>query len=151
MQAKNKEARDFLKQLEKLDKLIENKNVEREYWKALATDTTANSEGERVKSSGNPQKMADAVCRYVDLEREIDAAIDSLIERRRKVLSYIEQLDVEEYNLLHKVYVQYIPLKEYSYNIDRSYSWGLYMHQKALRSLQQLLEEDEKRRREYQM
>lgn len=141
MELKNREARAYLRQLEKLDKLIENKINEREYWKALAMNTTANSEGERVKSSSNPQKMADAVCRYVDLEKEIDAAVDVLIDRRREVVACIEQLPAEEYDLLYNVYVQHVPMKEYAYNCGKSYSWALYVHKKGLAALQRLLQE----------
>ena len=61
-------AKDFLKQLKKLDAMITNKLIEREQWKSIATGSTGVSDGERVQSSGSQQKMADAVARYIDIE-----------------------------------------------------------------------------------
>ena len=59
-------AKDFLNQLKKLDKLIENKLVERDQWFAMATSTTAPpapETGIRVQSSGSKQQMANATDR----------------------------------------------------------------------------------------
>ena len=55
-------AKKYLSNVSKLDKMIANKMIEKEQWEAVAEGSTAHSEGERVQSSGNPQKMADAVC-----------------------------------------------------------------------------------------
>ena len=73
-------AKDFLNQLKKLDKLIENKIADKAYWMGIACSTTApgsrtvkikNSKDEleehamtRVKSSSNQHKMSDAIDRY---------------------------------------------------------------------------------------
>lgn len=133
-------AKDFLGQLKKLDKLIENKIIEKEQWKSIALGTTANSDGERVQSSGSQQKMADAVDRYIDIEKEIDACIDRLIERKMRVIGVIEQLDIVEYDLLHKVYVQYITLDEAAARIGKSYSWATSTHGRALANVQKILD-----------
>ena len=50
-------AKDYLNQISKIDRLIENKIAEMEYWKAIATGTTAYSEGDRVQSTGSKEKM----------------------------------------------------------------------------------------------
>ena len=115
-------AKEFLKQVLKLDRLIENKLIEREQWKSIAMGTTSGGaevmvngvahKMDRVQSSGNPQKMADAVARYVDLKKEIDAVVDELIATKKDVIAVIEQLNPIEYDLLHKMYIQHIPLDE---------------------------------------
>ena len=68
-------AKDYLKQLQKLDRLIENKLAEKEQWKAMATNTTQQMTADRVQASSNPQKMADAVYKIIEIEAEIDAYI----------------------------------------------------------------------------
>ena len=82
-------AREFLKQPKKLDKMIENKLIEKSQWKAIATSTTAQMGGERVQTSGSKQRMSDAVDKYVDMENEIDEYIDRLIDKKRDVMNCI--------------------------------------------------------------
>lgn len=138
------EAKKFLSQLRKLDCMIENKQAERDHWKAMATGTGAKMGGERVQASGSQQRMADAVTRYVDLEKEIDRQIDLLIDERKKVISVIEQLDTVEYDLLHKVYVQYYTLYEVASMYQKSYSWITSAHGRALKNVQRILDAEMK-------
>ena len=140
---KMKEAQLFLKQLKKLDCMINNKMIERAQWKAMATGTTAKYGGERVQSSGSQQKMADSVCKYVDIEKELDAAIDRLVDARREVISVIERLNVMEYDVLHKVYVQYMTFDEVADEYGKSYSMITTIHGRALKNVQRILDERE--------
>ena len=134
-------AKEFLKQLKKLDRMIENKLIEKQQWKSIAEGTTANSEGERVQSSGSQQKMADAVNRYVDIEKEIDRFIDRLIDTKKDVISVIEQLDATEYDFLHKVYVQYLTLDDVADMYEKSHGWAITLHGRALQKVQKILDD----------
>ena len=87
-------AKEFLLQVNKLDKMIENKLIEVEQWKEIANNATGNMTGEKVQSSGNPHRIADAIARYIDLENEINQCINELIDTKKAVISVIEQLDV---------------------------------------------------------
>ena len=141
MKSKTQEAKDFLLQLKKRDKMIENKLIEREQWKAIATGTTAQMGGERVQSSGSQQKMADAIGKYIDIEAEIDKCIDKLISAKKDVIDVIEQLDAIEYDLLHVVYVQYLTLEDFAEKYGKSYRWAAGVHGKALLNVAKILEE----------
>lgn len=134
-------AKDFLKQLRKYEMLIRNKMAEKAQWKAIATGTTARIDGERVQSSGSQQKMADAIGRYIDMEAEIDRAIDKLVDAKNDVIHVIEQLPVDEYDVLHKIYVQYFTLYEVADIHDKSYSWVTTVHGRALQKVQKILDE----------
>lgn len=136
-------ARNFLKQPKKLDKIIENKLAEKEQWKAIASGITAQMNGERVQSSGSQQKMADAIGRYIDIEEEINAIIDKLIDTKKDVINVIEQLNVYEYDILHKVYVQDFTLQQVAYMYDKSIGWAKNIHKKGLRNVQRILDERE--------
>jgi len=137
------DAKTFLNQLRKLDKMIENKLAEKAQWKAIATGTSASIGGERVQSSGSQQKMADAIDRYVDIEKEIDEQVDALIDKRQDVIRIIEQLNATEYDLLHKVYVQYITLYEVADIYGNTYSWATTVHGRALKNVQAILDRKE--------
>lgn len=136
-------AKDFLNQLKKLDKLIENKLAEKEQWKSVALGTTVQL-SEKVQTSGNQQKMADAVGKYIDIESEINDCIDDLIAKKKDVISVIEQLKATEYDIIHKVYVQYLTLYDVADIYDRSYSWVTSVHGRALNNVKKILEERRK-------
>lgn len=134
-------AKEYLKQLEKLDTIINNKLVEKEQWKAIAMGVTANSEGERVQSSGRPSKMADAIDKCVDMETEIDSLVDKLVAMKHDITSVIEQLNATEYDVLHKRYVQYLSYTEIAETKDRDYNWVTTVHGRALKNVQRILDE----------
>lgn len=133
-------AKEFLQQIRKMDKLIENKLAEVQQWKDIATNTSPNMTGERVQSSGNPHKMSDAIGRYIDLEREINQDIDKLVDAKKDVISVIEQLNATEYDVIHKIYVQYLTFDEVAYACKHSRSWATTIHGMALKHIQELLD-----------
>lgn len=133
-------AKEFLLQVNKLDKMIENKLIEVEQWKEIANNATGNMTGEKVQSSGNPHRIADAIARYIDLENEINQCINELIDTKKAVISVIEQLDAIDYDFLHKVYIQYIPLYEVAAIYGKSYSWATTKHKEATDKLQTLID-----------
>ena len=130
-------AKEYLEQVNWLDDIISNKNVEIEYWKSVAEGLSIASEGERVQSSSNQQKMSAAICKYVDLEKDVKR----LEDKRDEIIKTIEKLRFPEYDLLHKVYIQGRLLKEISADKKKSYSWGTTTHKKALKHLQKILDE----------
>ncbi len=134
------DAKKFLNQLKKLDKMIENKLAEKERWKAIATGTTAPIGGDRVQSSGSKQKMEDAVIRYVSIDKEIDEQIDKLVDTRQEIISVIERLNATEYDVLHKIYVQYFTLYEVADSYGNTYSWATTVHGRALKQVQGILD-----------
>ncbi len=134
-------AKDFLKQIKKLDKLIENKMIEVQQWKEIAQSTTAsNPSADRVQSSSNPHRISDAIDRYIDLEQEINRYVDELVDTKKAVISVIEQLEALEYDILHKLYVQNFTLYDVADKYDRSYSWVTTIHGHALKNVQKILD-----------
>ena len=134
------DAKTYLQQVSKLNKLIENKMIERAQWKVIALGSGTLFESERVQSSGSQQKMAEAVGRYVDIERELDACIDRYIDKKNEVILMIEQLPPVEYDVLHKIYIQDKQLAEVADIYDRAYSWATTVHGRALKMVQDVLD-----------
>lgn len=155
MKKKMHPAKKYLMQIEKIDAMIENKKAEKAYWEDMAAGTTSylttvrvqNAKGkyelhnmEKVQSSSNQYKMADAVVNALSVQEEIDECIIRLNDKRKEIISVIEQLDANEYDLLHKVYVQYFTLKEVQYMKKKSYSSITSLHGKALNNVMDILE-----------
>ncbi len=134
------DAKAYLQQVSKLNKLIENKMIERAQWRSMATSTGTFSDGERVQSSGSQQKMADAVGRYVDIEKELDECIDRYIDTKNEVIRMIEQLPATEYDVLHKIYIQGKQLEDVADIYNRTYSWVTTVHGRALKAVQDMLD-----------
>lgn len=140
-QGNSKDAKEFMRQVEKLDLRIRNKLIEQQQWRDIALGITANMEGERVQSSGAKSKMADALDKCVDMEAEIDRLIDNLIEVKKKVIETIERLDsATEYNVLHMRYIQFKDLQEIADHYGYEYGWATTTHGRALKSLQEILD-----------
>lgn len=138
-------AKEFLQQIEKLDTLIANTEVDVQFWRDLATNTAVNMSGERVQSSGSHDTTAKAICTYLDLEAENEKRIKKLAAVRQEIIDVIEQLKPVEYDLLHLVYVQRKTLMDVAIKHDRSYSWATTTHSIALKQVQKILNEREKK------
>ena len=135
------DAKSYLKQVEKLDALIQNKLIEREQWMDVALSITAGVGGDRVQSSGAKSKMAEAVERCVDMEAEINSLVDRLIDVKKEVVATIEQVEnPTEYNLLHMRYIQKMDLQEIADRYGKEYTWATTTHGRALKSVQEILD-----------
>lgn len=138
----NVDAKEFLKQVEKLDVRIGNKLIEQRQWRDIALGITANMEGERVQSSGSQSKLSDAVIKCVDMEAEIDRLVDILIETKKEVIQTIERLDSAiEYNVLHMRYIQFKDLQDIADHYGKEYGWATTTHGRALKNVQAILDE----------
>lgn len=135
------EARIYMLQLKKLNLQIENKLAEQQQIRAMALNITSRSDGDRVQSSSNPQKMAGAVEKLVDLEGEINDAVDALCSKRKEIIETIEQLKPAEYDLLFHVYVLYSSLAAYAELRGKEYTWATTLHGRALKNVQAILSE----------
>lgn len=149
-------AQAFLEQIQKLDKMIKNKRNEKERWLMLAMDTSAGAApdtGVRVQSSGSQSRMADAVDRSVDIGREIDEYIHKLSTARQQIIAVIEQLPVDEYDVLHKLFVgevstdkqgrkhfRYLNLQEAADACGKSYSWARGIKGSALPKVKKIID-----------
>lgn len=148
-------ATEFLLQIRRVDRIIENKIAEKEQWKALSLNTVAAppaDTGVRVQSSGDHQRMASAIERYIVIDEEINKWVDELVKIKRDVTSVIEQLDTVEYDVLHKMYVgqvnvddprvrvKYWTLNEIAELYDRSYNWAKAKRGQARKNVQKILD-----------
>lgn len=143
-------AKEFLKQVAKWDKMIDNKLIEQQQWKDIACNVTAGGKSilingeqhslDRVQSSGNQQKMSDAIVKYVDIENEINKNINELYAAKKAVLEVIEQLETDEYDLLHKIYIRHLPLWDAAEASNKSYTWAKSVHGRALQKVQRILD-----------
>lgn len=132
-------AKEYLKKIKKIDLMIRNRIAEQQQWRDMALSITAQMNGERVQSSSNQQKMADAIIKALDIGDDDSGEIRELKEERREIVSTIEQLNATEYDLLYKVYVQQFSFQDVADANDRTKDWVKTVHGRALQSVQQIL------------
>lgn len=139
-------AKEYLSQIKRLDTLIQNKTAEKKKWEAItmdrATVITSSTEGERVQSSGSKQKMADTVDSGVDRVRRIEKRIKELYAKMDAIIEIIDSLPEAESDILHKVYVQYMSLKEVAASRHESKSTVEHKHIAALKMVSDILREN---------
>lgn len=134
------DARQYLSQLKRLRSMIENKRAEIEQWKAVAYGITPQTNGERVQSTGKPDKMATAVCNYATIEAELDRQIAEYGETMLEVIEVIEQLEDPFYSIIHKHYIENKKFEQISEEVNYSYQYTTEMHRAALGMVQRIID-----------
>ena len=130
---------NYLKQIKIMDAKINADIDELASLEALATRTTSVLGGDRVRSSGSQQKMADSVAKIVDLREQINAEIDRFIDYKQEARELISVCDAE---CISKRYFQFKTWESIAVDMNFTYQWvsgGL--HQKALAQVQKALDE----------
>lgn len=124
----------YLHDISLIDSKIKNKTYELETLREIAEGSGIGS-GERVQSSGSQQKMADAVIKYADIEREIE----QLKAERRLFIERIESLPRPCYVVMHDVYIKGFTLIESSRFNGEKDNWGKNTHARAKKELMRML------------
>lgn len=137
------EAKEYLEKIKWYETLIKNKKAEKKKWAEdmleSATSITPQMSGEKVQSSGSKHKMADTIDSGVDRVRKIERRIQELFAKMDAIIEDIEQLPEDKSDILHKVYVQYMSLKEVAASRGESYSSVTTNHGIALKMIADIL------------
>ena len=135
------QAIEYLRQIKRLDNLIHSKMEEVERLRCMAAKVTASSDGERVKSSGSQQKMADTVDKILDLQEEIKEDIDRFVTMKRNVMQVIDCMENADYiNLLYCRYFQYMTWEAIACRMGYTYKWVCTLHGRALNQMDAILD-----------
>lgn len=114
--------KDYLRQIERLDRMIQNKLSEIYQLKTMACSVTVSNEGERVQTSGDKDRLGATVAKIVDLERETDRLVDSFVSKRNHV---IEQIDgIQNTDFYHVLSMRYVG-KETFESISQKTNWSI--------------------------
>lgn len=132
------EAERYLDRIKTIDAIIDNKLSEYQRWVCVADGMGGASIGDRVQTTRNLHSSADAIGRYIDIEREIEA----LRFERHRILETIEQLPSTEYVLIYKLYVQSYSMKELEFFFGMSYEWVKWKKKHALMLVQDILDSE---------
>lgn len=134
----------FLNSISRLDLLINIRLEELEKTKERITSCSS-SLSERVQTSGNNDKVLDAIISLEKLENEIKRLIDEQINAKVKALEIFKYIKRDLYiYILHKRYFYNETLEKIAYDTNYSYAyirkahgWALQEFEKAFEKLEQ--------------
>lgn len=112
----------YLSQIDRLDRMIQNKFSEINHLKTIATSITIAPKDVNVQISSDKDRMGSAVAKLIDLEKETDKLIDDYIDKRKRI---IEQIDsMEDTNMYHVLFEKYVNRKDLSViSVEMGYSF----------------------------
>lgn len=125
--------KSYLSQIERLDRMIQNKLSEIYQLKTMACSVTVSNDGDRVQNSGDKDRIGTTVAKIVDLERETDELVDSFVEKRKRIVEQIDSIDnIDYYNVLSMRYVSRDTFESISEKTNWSIRKVFTLHGKAL-------------------
>ena len=98
--------KEYLNQAYRLDQRIRSKQEQISALNDLATSCSASMTGMPRNPNKGGSRMADAVCKIVDLQDSIAADMQELVELKAEIIATIKAVDCIEYQLiLEKRYI----------------------------------------------
>lgn len=129
-------AKEYLSQAFRLDQRINSKLEQVASLRDLAAKVTASYTKDRVDGTKQRSPMENAIVKIIDLEYEIDADIDELVDLKREIIKAVKSVQQPEYQLLLEL--RYLSYKTWEETAEMmNYSWRNihYIHAKALMAI----------------
>ena len=140
MKPKPLSAKEFLKQARHIDQRINSKLEQVQSLRELATKATATLSDMPRRSTPNMYRMEDVICKMTDLESEINADIDELINTKHEVMAVIKMVERPEYqSLLELKYLCMKTWEEVAAELGYVYRQITRMHGYALEQVDAIL------------
>lgn len=127
-----KRAKDRLKLVSKVDKLIDNKLREIDRLKEIAT-SVSKPLLPNIPRTGNSDKIGTIITKTVDYQEDVTAQIDYYIDLKKDIVAEIEAIESEEaMQLLYYRYIDGKTWKEIEVDMSISRAWMFKLHAIAL-------------------
>lgn len=129
-------AKEYLSQAKFLDDRINSKIQQISSLNELATKCTATISDMPHSPNSGGSTMADAVCKIVDLQEEINKDIDRLVDLKREIMGVIKAVpNVEYQTILEKRYLCFISWEQIAVDMNYSMQHIHRMHSSALKEI----------------
>lgn len=140
MNVQNLSAKDYLSQAYRIDHRINSKLEQIQSLRALSTKATATlSDTPQSKGTRNIHSMEDIIVKMIDLESEINADLNRLIDLKHEIITVVKCIDSPEYQtLLELRYLCFKTWEEIAVEINWSIRQVYYMHGEALKQVDKI-------------
>lgn len=114
--------KEYLGQISRLNRMINNKITEIAQLKDMVASISAPQSGERVQTTPNFDKIGTKYAKIDEMERKIDGMVDELVDKKEKIIQQIDSMEDENtYNIL---FARYIEKKTFEViATEMKYSW----------------------------
>lgn len=114
--------KEYLGQISRLNRMINNKLTEIAQLKDMVVSISAPQSGERVQTTQNFDKIGTKYAKIDEMERKIDGMVDELVDKKEKIIQQIDSMEDENtYNIL---FARYIEKKTFEMiATEMKYSW----------------------------
>nr|DAO05092.1 MAG TPA: Protein of unknown function (DUF1492) [Bacteriophage sp.] len=114
--------KEYLGQISRLNRMINNKLTEIAQLKDMAASISAPQSGDRVQTTPNFDKIGTKYAKIDEMERKIDGMVDELVDKKEKIIQQIDSMEDENtYNIL---FARYIEKKTFEViATEMKYSW----------------------------
>lgn len=126
-------AKEYLSQAYRIDQRINSKIEQVGCLRGLATKASATLSDTPPSGSRNAQSMEAIIVKIVDLEREVNADIDILVDLKREIVGVIKAIDNSEHQtLLELRYLCFYPWEKVAVEMNYDLRYIHKLHRKAL-------------------
>ena len=116
------DTKQYLQQISRLDRMINNKLSEISQLRELAMSVSAVKNEERVQTTPNFDKIGTAYCKIEEMEEKLDKLIDEYVDKKNLIISQIDGIENETYYEI--LFARYIEKKTFEKIADEmAYSW----------------------------
>ena len=125
--------KDYLSQVSRLNKMINNKLSEISQLRELSVSISAIGNDEKVQTSPNFDKIGTAVAKIDEMENNLDKMIDEYLIKRERIIAQIDTMEEESvYQILFSRYIEKKTFEKIA--TEMKYSWRqiVRLHGKAL-------------------
>ena len=129
--------KEYLCQISRLDRMINNKLSEISQLRELAMSVSAVKNEERVQTTPNFDKIGTAYCKIEEMEEKLDKLIDEFVDKKNLIISQIDKIENETYYEI--LFARYIEKKTFEKMADEmTYSWRqvIRLHGRALQEFE---------------
>ena len=131
------DTKQYLQQISRLDRMINNKLAEISQLRELAMSVSAVKNEERVQTTPNFDKIGTAYCKIEEMEEKLDKLIDEFVDKKNLIISQIDKIENETYYEI--LFARYIEKKTFEKIADEmTYSWRqvIRLHGRALQEFE---------------
>jgi len=135
--------KEYLNQISRLNRMINNKLVEIQQLRELACSISAINLEDKVQNTPNFDKIGSKMAKIDELEENLDKTIDRYVLVKNKIVSQIDSMEDENtYNILFSRYIQKKSFERIA--IEMEYSWRqiIRLHGKALKQFEEKFGEE---------
>ena len=130
--------KDYLNQISRLNRMINNKLTEITQLRELSCSISAIRNEEKVKSSSDPDKIGSTYAKIDEMERNLDKTIDEYTDKKNLIIGQIDGIEDEDYyNILFSRYIEKKTFEVIA--TEMKYSWRqiIRLHGKALKEFEE--------------